>query len=102
MSRSATPARFTAASTRAIRWALSVRAAAAVAPWLTTPARIVAISGVRVVRPSAEMSRTVPAAGTSGSTVVGAGTLCASAAPGSSAAGASAAASRIFFIVVSL
>ena len=81
------PARFKAASTLTIRAALSPSAATAVGDWETTPARIVATSGTRVVRPSAEMSRTVPCAGTSGSSV---GAFWAEAMAGSSAVAANA------------
>ena len=54
-----------------MRSAFSRMAAAAVGAVVTTPARIVARSGVRVVRPSATTSSTAPDAGTSASTVWG-------------------------------
>jgi hypothetical protein len=59
MSRSAIPARRSAATTADIRVLLSRIAAEAVADWVTTPAENIAMSGVRRVSPSALMLSTV-------------------------------------------
>ena len=93
MSRSATPARLSAAITRSIRAAFSRTASDAVAARVTTPDEMMATSGTRVTSPVALTSSRVPPI-----VCVIVGPDWAYAAVGAQTA-PSAAASRIFFMV---
>ena len=91
MSRSAIPARFSAARTRSIRAAFSWIAAVAVGCRVTTPAEMIAMSGTRVTSPVALTSSRVPAIGWHRRW-----TACAAAAAGSAAAPSASAATKCF------
>src|SRR6185437_14351772 len=93
MSRSATPARFSAASTRLIRSAESWIAPLAVAERETTPAVMIATSGTLVTSPTAVTSSRVPAI-----VCVMAGRSCAMAGANGAADASASAPSRRYFI----